>query len=239
MKNKKITIMKSNEFQKYATNHRGISSSTLGQYTNTITNMTRSVIEEREMPFREVDVFSRLMLERIIFIGTAIDETVANVIQAQLLFLDSVDPSKDIQIYFNTPGGTIYGGMGIYDTMQFINPNIACTCTGLAASMGAVLLAAGTKGKRFALKHSRIMLHQPYGYTGGQASDIEIDVEHLKNMQKDLYNVIALHTGQNIKKIEKDVDRDFWMNSETALKYGIIDKIIDKNSHNKNNKNEQ
>ncbi len=196
------------------------------QYAKSITNMTRSVIEEREMPFREVDVFSRLMLERIIFIGTAIDEVVANIIQAQLLFLDSVDPSKDIQIYFNTPGGTIYGGLGIYDTMQFINPDIACTCTGLAASMGAVLLSAGTKGKRAALRHSRIMLHQPSGYTGGQASDIEIDVEHLKSMQKDLYEVISIHTGQDIEKIANDVDRDYWMNPQQAKDYGIIDNIV-------------
>ncbi|MBN2663503.1 MAG: ATP-dependent Clp protease proteolytic subunit [Bacteroidales bacterium] len=224
-------MIKQDEFNKYAVKHKGINSLTLGQYTKQITNMTRSVIEEREMPFREVDVFSRLMLERIIFIGTAIDETVANIIQAQLLFLDSVDPSKDIQIYFNTPGGTIYGGMGIYDTMQFINPDIACTCTGLAASMGAVLLSAGTKGKRFALKHSRIMLHQPYGYTGGQASDIEIDVEHLQEMQKDLYSVIALHTGQDIDKIQKDVDRDFWMSSKAAVEYGIIDQVIERNKN--------
>lgn len=223
------------EFKKYAIKHKGINSNTYAQYTKSITNMTRSVIEEREMPFREVDVFSRLMLERIIFIGTAIDETVANIIQAQLLFLDSVDPSKDIHIYLNTPGGTIYGGMGVYDTMQFINPDISCTCTGLAASMGAVLLSAGTKGKRFSLKHSRIMLHQPYGYTGGQASDIEIDVEHLKGMQKDLYEVIALHSGQDIKKIEKDVDRDFWMNPQAAKEYGLIDQIIEVNPNKKLN----
>ncbi len=222
-------MIKPDEFNKYAVKHQGINSLAYNQYTKQITNMTRSVIEEREMPFREVDVFSRLMLERIIFIGTAIDETVANIIQAQLLFLDSVDPSKDIQIYFNTPGGTIYGGMAIYDTMQYINPDISCTCTGLAASMGAVLLAAGTKGKRYSLKHSRVMLHQPYGYTGGQASDIEIDVEHLKNMQKDLYEIISLHTGQNIKKIEKDVDRDFWMDAKQAIDYGIIDQIIERN----------
>jgi len=221
------------EFKKYAIKHKGINSNTYSQYTKSISNMTRSVIEEREMPFREVDVFSRLMLERIIFIGTAIDETVANVIQAQLLFLDSVDPSKDISIYFNTPGGTIYGGMGVYDTMQYINPDITCTCTGLAASMGAVLLAAGTKGKRYSLKHSRIMLHQPMGYTGGQASDIEIDVEHLKSMQKDLYEVISLHSGQDVLKIEKDVDRDFWMTPQIAKEYGLIDKIIEANPNKK------
>jgi len=224
-------MINQNEFRRYAIKHQGINSNTLGQYSNHITNMTRSVIEEREMPFREVDVFSRLMLERIIFIGTAIDEVVANIIQAQLLFLDSVDPSKDIQIYLNTPGGSIYGGMGIYDTMQFINPDIACTCTGLSASMGAVLLAAGTKGKRFALKHSRIMLHQPYGYTGGQASDIEIDVEHLKEMQKDLYEIISYHTGQNVDKIKTEIDRDFWMTSKAALEYGLIDQVIERNKN--------
>lgn len=222
-------MIRPEEFKKYATQHRGINSIAFDQYSGRISNMTRSVIEEREMPFREVDVFSRLMLERIIFIGTAIDEVVANVIQAQLLFLDSVDPSKDIQIYFNTPGGSLYGGFGIYDTMQFINPDIACTCTGLAASMGAVLLAAGAKGKRSALPHSRIMLHQPYGYTGGQASDIEIDVEHLKSMQQDLYEVIAYHTGQDFEKIKKDVDRDFWMTPQVAKEYGIIDQVIGRN----------
>lgn len=221
-------MYKSDEFRKYAVKHKGINGLAFDQYTGQISNMTRSVIEEREMPFREVDVFSRLMLERIIFIGTSIDEIVANVIQAQLLFLDSVEPSKDIQIYLNTPGGSLYGGFGIYDTMQFINPDIACTCTGLAASMGAVLLAAGSKGKRSALKHSRIMLHQPYGYTGGQASDIEIDVEHLKSMQKDLYEVIAYHTGQTFEKISADVDRDFWMNPYVAQEYGVIDQVIEK-----------
>ncbi len=227
-------MLKSEEFKKYATKHKGINSLAFDQYSNRITNMTRSVIEEREMPFREVDVFSRLMLERIIFIGTAIDEVVANIIQAQLLFLDSVEPSKDIQIYLNTPGGSLYGGFGIYDTMQFINPDISCTCTGLAASMGAVLLAAGTKGKRSALQHSRIMLHQPYGYTGGQASDIEIDVEHLKNMQEDLYKVIEYHTEQPFDKIKADIDRDFWMNPQTAKEYGIIDQVIGRNPNKKN-----
>ena len=215
-----------NEFKKYATKHKGINSLAYDKYAGSITNMTRAVIEEREMPFREVDVFSRLMLDRIIFIGTVIDDVVSNIIQAQLLFLDSADPSKDIQIYFNTPGGSLYGGLGIYDTMQFINPDISCTCTGIAASLGAVLLSAGTKGKRYALQHSRIMLHQPYGYTQGQASDIEIDVNHLKSMKKDLYKIISEHTGTTIKKIEKDIDRNFWMTSAEAKKYGIIDEII-------------
>ncbi len=225
--------MHQDEFKKYATKKHGISSWVYEQYANKITNMTRSVIEEREMPFREVDVFSRLMHERIIFIGTVIDDIYANVVQAQLLFLDSVDPSKDIQIYLNTPGGTLYGGFGIYDTMQFINPDIACTCTGLAASMGAVILSAGTKGKRSALQHSRIMMHQPYGYTGGQASDIEIDVEHLKSMQNDLYDIIAHHSGQPFDKIKTDVDRDFWMTPQLALEYGLIDKVIDRNKKKK------
>ena len=220
--------MNSNEFKKYAIKHKGINSLVYDQYANRITNMTRAVIEEREMPFREVDVFSRLMLDRIIFIGTEINHEFSNIIQAQLLFLDSADPSKDIQIYFNTPGGSLYGGLGIYDTMQYINPDISCTCTGMAASLGAVLLAAGTKGKRFALKHSRIMLHQPYGYTGGQASDIEIDINHLKSMKKDLYKIISSHTGASIEKIEKDVDRNFWMTSPDAKEYGIIDEVIER-----------
>ncbi len=218
--------MLENEFRKYAIKHKGISSLDYGRYADRIQNMTRAVIEEREMPFREVDVFSRLMLDRIIFIGTEIDQGVSNIIQAQLLFLDSADPSKDIQIYFNTPGGSIYGGFGIYDTMQYINPDISCTCTGMAASMGAVLLAAGTKGKRYALKHSRIMLHQPYGGVYGQATDIKIDVEHLKSVREDLYKIISNHTGADLDKIIKDVDRDFWMTSQQAKEYGIIDDVI-------------
>ncbi len=221
--------MLGNEFRKYAIKHKGINSLAYGQYAGSIQNMTRAVIEEREMPFREVDVFSRLMLDRIIFIGTAIDEVVSNIIQAQLLFLDSADPSKDIQIYFNTPGGSIYGGLGIYDTMQYINPDISCTCTGMSASLGAVLLAAGTKGKRFALKHSRIMLHQPYGAVYGQSTDIQIDVEHLKSVRNDLYEIIANHTGASMDKIKKDVDRDFWMTSQQAKEYGIIDEVIERN----------
>ncbi len=223
-----MLLLTKNEFRNFAIKHRNISGLAYDQYTRTITNMTRAVIEEREMPFREVDVFSRLMLDRIIFIGTVIDDVVANIIQAQLLFLDSTD-QKDIQIYFNTPGGSLYGGFGIYDTMQYINSEIACTCTGMAASMGAVLLAAGTPGKRYALKHARIMLHQPYGYAHGQASDIEIDVEHLKSLQKDLYQIISKHTGQPIEKITEDIDRDFWMRPEEAMEYGIIDKIIERN----------
>ena len=218
--------MITNEFKKYAVKHRGISSLAYDRYGKTITSMTRAVIEEREMPFREVDVFSRLMLDRIIFIGTPIVDGVENIIQAQLLFLESADPAKDIQIYFNTPGGSLYGGLGIYDTMQYISPDIACTCTGMAASLGAVLLAAGTKGKRFALKHSRIMLHQPTGWTGGQASDIEIDVAQINKAKSDLYKIISKHTGVEYDKIEKDADRNYWMSSHEAKEYGIIDRVI-------------
>ncbi len=219
------------EFKKYAVKHHGINSTFYDSYTKAINNMTRSVIEERDVPFREVDVFSRLMADRIIFIGTEIDDYVSNIIQAQLLFLDATDPEKDIQIYFNTPGGSIYGGFGIYDTMQYITPDISCICTGMAASMGAVLLAAGTKGKRYALKHSRIMLHQPYGMVYGQAADVQIDVAHLREMQKDLYDIIAYHTGQPVEKVEKDADRDFWMRPDDAKEYGIIDEVIERNKN--------
>lgn len=215
-----------NEFRKYAVFNRGISSNTLDQYTGAITNMTRAVIEERDMPFREVDVFSRLIADRIIFVGTQIDEEVANIIQAQLLFLESSDPSKDIQIYINTPGGSVYGGLGIYDTMQYISCNISTICTGMAASMGAVLLAAGTAGKRYALKHSRIMIHQPSGYAGGQASDIQISVNQILRAKQDLYEILSEHTGQTVEKLAKDSQRDLWMTSQEAKEYGLIDQVI-------------
>ncbi len=218
--------IRNNEFKNYAVNNQGISSLAYERYNAATTNMTQYVIEEREMPFRQVDVFSRLMLDRIIFIGMPITDGWENVIQAQLLFLESADPAKDIQIYLNTPGGSLYGGLGIYDTMQYISPDIACTCTGMAASLGAVLLAAGTKGKRFALKHSRIMLHQPVGWTGGQASDIEIDVAQISKAKKDLYKIVSKHTGTEYEKVAKDADRDFWMSSEEAKEYGIIDRVI-------------
>ncbi len=215
-----------NEFRKYAVFNRGISSNTLDQYNGAITNMTRAVIEERDMPFREVDVFSRLIADRIIFIGTQIDEEVANIIQAQLLFLESSDPSKDIQIYINTPGGSVYGGLGIYDTMQYISCNISTICTGMAASMGAVLLAAGTAGKRYALKHSRIMIHQPSGYAGGQASDIQISVNQILRAKQDLYEILSEHTGQTVEKLANDSQRDLWMTSQEAKEYGLIDQVI-------------
>lgn len=215
-----------NEFRKYAVYNRGISSNTFDQYTGAITDMTRAVIEERDMPFREVDVFSRLIADRIIFIGTQINDEVANIIQAQLLFLESSDPSKDIQIYINTPGGSVYGGLGIYDTMQYISCNISTICTGMAASMGAVLLAAGTAGKRYALKHSRIMIHQPSGYTGGQASDIQIAVNEILRAKQDLYQILSDHTGQPVEKLAKDSQRDLWMSSQEAKEYGLIDQVI-------------
>lgn len=218
--------MTNNEFRKYAVHHKGISSNTFDQYAGRITNMTRAVIEERDMPFREVDVFSRLIADRIIFIGTEISDEVANIIQAQLLFLESTDPAKDIQIYLNTPGGSVYGGLGVYDTMQYISCKISTICTGMAASMGAVILAAGTQGKRYALKHSRIMLHQPSGYTGGQASDIQIAVNEVLKAKNDLYEILSLHTGKDVAQLEKDSKRDFWMSSEEAKNYGLIDQVI-------------
>jgi len=173
-----------------------------------------------------MDVFSRLMMDRIIFLGVPIDDTVANIIQAQLLFLESTDPSKDIQIYFNSPGGSVHAGLGIYDTMQYISADVATICTGMAASMGAVLLTAGTKGKRSALKHSRIMIHQPMGGASGQASDIEITAREIMKIKAELYAIIAQHSGQSIKQVEKDSDRDYWMTSGEAVKYGMIDEIL-------------
>jgi len=220
-----------NEFRKYATKHVGISSLTLHKYTSTfqnlsVKNMTRSVIEEREMPFREVDVFSRLMLDRIIFLGLPVDDIIANIIQAQLLFLESSDPEKDIQIYLNTPGGSVYAGLGIYDTMQYIRSDVATTCTGMAASMGAILLTAGTKGKRSALKHSRVMIHQPMGGAQGQASDIEITHREIQKLKKELYEIIADHASQPLEKVERDSDRDYWMTAQEAKDYGMIDEVL-------------
>jgi ATP-dependent Clp protease protease subunit len=185
-----------------------------------------TIIEERQLNIATMDVFSRLMMDRIIFLGVPIDDYVANIIQAQLLFLESVDSKKDIQIYLNTPGGSVYAGLGIYDTMQYIAPDIATICTGMAASMGAILLCAGVKGKRTALKHSRILIHQPMGTAEGQASDIEITAKEIQKLKKELYEIISTHTGQSTKKILKDADRDYWMTSEEAKKYGMIDEIL-------------
>jgi len=219
--------MKSNEFRKYATRHLGINSSGLDKYISVTSGyISPTIIEERQLNVATMDVFSRLMMDRIIFLGVPIDDYVANIIQAQLLFLESVDARKDMQIYLNTPGGSVYAGLGIYDTMQYIAPDIATICTGIAASMGAVLLCAGQAGKRTALPHSRILIHQPMGGAEGQASDIEITAREILKLKKELYDIIANHSGQPFKKIEKDADRDYWMTAEEAKAYGMIDEIL-------------
>ncbi len=219
--------MKSDEFKKYAIKHLGISSLTLHQFNSINSSyISPTIIEERQLNIAQMDVFSRLMMDRIIFLGLPIDDYVANIIQAQLLFLESSDPGKDIQIYFNSPGGSVYAGLGIYDTMQYINCDIATICTGMAASMAAVLMTAGTKGKRSALKHARIMIHQPMGGAQGQASDIEITAREIQKMKRELYEIIASHSGQPYEKVEKDSDRDYWMTSEEAKEYGMIDDIL-------------
>ena len=220
-----------NEFLKYAVKDRGMSSQTVRGYISHaygVENLTRTVIEERQMPFREVDVFSRLMADRIIFLGTGIDDYIANIIQAQLLFLESTDASKDIQIYINSPGGSVYAGLGIYDTMQYIRPDVATICTGMAASMGAVLLCAGATGKRTGLKHSRVMIHQPLGGASGQASDIEITAREIQKLKKELYAIIAHHSGQTEKKVWNDSDRDYWMIAAEAKEYGMIDEVLER-----------
>jgi len=198
----------------------------LDTYMSSVDNMTRTVIEERPVNFREVDVFSRLMMDRIIFLGTPIDDYIANIIQAQLLFLESADSKRDIQIYINSPGGSVYAGLGIYDTMQWIGPDVATICVGLAASMGAVLLCAGAAGKRTALPHSRVMIHQPLGGAQGQASDIEITHREIQKLKKELYQIIANHSGQTIEKVEADSDRDYWMIAQEAKEYGMIDEVL-------------
>ena len=219
--------MEVNEFRKYATKHVGISSLTLDSYSSMMQNyISPTIIEERQLNVAQMDVFSRLMMDRIIFLGVPIDDYVSNIIQAQLLFLESADADKDIQIYLNTPGGSVYAGLGIYDTMQYINPDVATICTGMAASMGAVLLCAGVKGKRTALKHSRVLIHQPMGGASGQASDIEITAREIMKLKKELYDIIASHSGQTFKKIEKDSDRDYWMTSTEAKEYGMIDEVL-------------
>lgn len=216
-----------NEFNKYATKHLGISSLTMHRYDSIFTNsLTPYIIEERQLNVASMDVFSRLMMDRIIFLGTPIDDYIANIVQAQLLFLESADPSKDIQIYFNTPGGSVHAGLGIYDTMQIISPDIATICTGMAASMGAVLLTAGAHGKRSALKHSRVMIHQPMGGASGQASDIEITAREISKLKKELYDIIAIHSGKSYGQVEKDADRDYWMTSNEAKEYGMIDEVL-------------
>jgi ATP-dependent Clp protease, protease subunit len=217
------------DFGKYARGKRGVSSLSLHKYSSIYGSyISPTIIEERQLNVASMDVFSRLMMDRIIFLGLPIDDYVANIIQAQLLYLDSSDPGKDIQIYFNTPGGSVNAGLGIYDTMQYISADIATICTGMAASMGAVLLIAGKKGKRSALKHSRIMIHQPMGGAEGQASDIEITVREIVKLKKELYEIIALHSGNPYEKVEKDSDRDYWMTSQEAKDYGMIDEILQK-----------
>ena len=215
------------EFEKYAVKHRGISSNTLNDFTrHTITNLTPNIIEERPMNIAVMDVYSRLMMDRIIFLGYPISEEVGNIVTAQLLFLESTDRTRDIQMYVNSPGGSVYAGMGVYDTMQYITPDISTICTGMAASMGAVLMCAGAKGKRTALKQSRIMMHQPSSGAAGQASDVLITVNEVKKIKNELYEVVAYHSGQEVEKIAKDFDRDFWMTALEAKDYGLVDEVL-------------
>lgn len=218
------------DFNKYTLKHRGISSMNMQRFTSVYNNnwISPTIIEERQLNVASMDVFSRLMMDRIIFLGMPIDDYVANVIQAQLLYLDSTDPGKDIQIYFNSPGGAVHAGLGIYDTMQYISSEIATICTGMAASMAAVLLCSGQKGKRSALKHSRVMIHQPVGGTQGQASDIEITTREILKLRNELYKIIADHSGNEIKKVEKDSDRDYWMTAKEAMDYGMVDEVLEK-----------
>ncbi|MEM8847188.1 MAG: ATP-dependent Clp endopeptidase proteolytic subunit ClpP [Bacteroidota bacterium] len=216
------------EFQKYATKHHGVNSMYYDQIISSMypVNMTPNIIEERQLNAIAMDVFSRLMMDRIIFMGTGINDQVANIVQAQLLFLESADASKDIQIYINSPGGSVYAGLGIYDTMQFIKPDVATICTGIAASMAAILLCAGQKGKRSGLTHSRVMIHQPLSGAQGQASDIEIAAKEVLKIKDELYQIIADHSGQTFDKVYEDSDRDFWMKAEEAKKYGMIDEVL-------------
>ncbi len=214
------------EFKKYATKHHGINSM---YYDELVSSLTPYIIEERQLNVAQMDVFSRLMMDRIIFLGTGINDSVANIIQAQLLFLESTDKTKDIQIYINSPGGSVYAGLGIYDTMQFINPDVATICTGIAASMAAVLLCAGQERKRSGLPHSRVMIHQPLGGAQGQASDIEITAREILKLKKELYEIIAKHSNQPYDKVYEDSDRDYWMKALEAKEYGMIDEVLTRN----------
>lgn len=215
------------EFEKYAVKHRGLSSNTLNSYEKYIvTGLTPNIIEERPMNVAVMDVYSRLMMDRIIFLGYPINDEVANIVTAQLLFLDSTDRVRDINMYINSPGGSVYAGLGLYDTMQYVTPDVATICTGMAASMSCVLLAAGTKGKRAALKHARVMMHQPSGAIGGQASDIEITVNEIRKLKTDLYEIVHEHSGTPIDQIEKDFQRDHWMTAPQAKTYGLIDEVL-------------
>lgn len=215
------------EFHKYAIKHKGISSNTLHGFMDyTVTNLTPNIIEERPMNVAVMDVYSRLMMDRIIFLGYPISDEVANIVTAQLLFLESTDRTRDIQMYINSPGGSVHAGLGMYDTMQFITPDIATICTGMAASMGAVLMCAGAKGKRTALKHSRIMMHQPSAGAGGQASDIEITVNEIRKLKRELYAIISHHTGQSEEQVAIDCDRDKWLTATEAKEYGLVDEVL-------------
>ncbi len=218
------------EFRKYAVKGQGISGSAFDQYTTRVENMTRSVIEERPTRFAEIDVFSRLIMDRIIFLGMQVEENIGNIITAQLLFLESVDAKKDILLYVNSPGGSVYAGLGIYDTMQYVTPDVATICTGMAASMGAVLLAGGAKNKRSALPHARIMIHQPSGGMQGQARDMEITLRQMQELRKDLYTILSNHTGKPYEQVEKDSDRDNWMRPTEAKEYGLIDEVLQRKS---------
>ena len=216
-----------NDFRNYAVKHHGISSLHVDKYMSAVSDyLTPYIIEERPMNITQLDVFSRLMKDRIIFLGVPIDDDVANIIQAQLLFLESQDAERDIQIYLNSPGGYVHAGLGIYDTMQYINPDVSTICTGMAASMAAVLLCAGAKGKRFALPHSRVMIHQPLGGAQGQASDIEIEAKEIQKLKKELYEIISKHSGKDYDQVWKDCDRNYWMVASEAKEYGMIDEVL-------------
>ncbi len=230
-----MSMFRKDEFLKYAVKHLGMSSQRVEDYARYnvqslagVKGMTPYIIEERQLNVAQMDVFSRLMMDRIIFMGTAVDDYVANIVQAQLLFLQSADPKRDINMYINSPGGSVIAGLGIYDTMQFVTPDVGTICTGLAASMGAVLLSAGTKGKRSCLYHSRIMIHQPSGGMQGQVSDMEITYKLIKQMQVDLYKILSHHTGKSYQQIEEDSDRDKWLSANEAMEYGLVDEVLGK-----------
>jgi ATP-dependent Clp protease, protease subunit len=221
-------MLNRDEFRKYAVKHQGVNGLAMDQYLHQIDNMTQYVIEERPGNFRAIDVFTRLISDRIIFLGMGIDDQIANIITAQLLFLESADPKKDIIMYINSPGGSVYAGLGIYDTMQYVNPDVATICTSLAASMGAVLLAAGAADKRSALPHARVMIHQPMSGMQGQVSDMEITLKQTLEVKKDLYEILSKHSGKPFEKIEKDSDRDYWMRAAEAKEYGLIDEVLER-----------
>jgi len=226
-------MINKDEFRKYAVKGQNINGNTFDQYVERVENMTRAVIEERPTNFREIDVFSRLIMDRIIFLGMQVEENIANIITAQLLFLESVDPKKDILLYVNSPGGSVYAGLGMYDTMQYVAPDVATICTGMAASMGAVLLAGGAKDKRSALPHARVMIHQPSGGMQGKSRDMEVTLKQMQELRRDLYDILAYHSGQPFEKIEKDSDLDFWMRPQEAKEYGLIDEVLERGYHRK------